>query len=281
MKLFARKNGPESLPWNQEAEQALKSVPFAVRPMVRGKVEQSVRERGGAKVSLADFREAEQRFKAMDSLKGKMPAANEPGVPMLSFNACRNALAGCRNPLIDTEDWIRAIRDWAEAAGISEMLRLKVKADVIKFHNKVKVSVSGCPNGCSRPQISDLAVVGYARPEFNLDDCVGCGECAESCPDKAIRMQGDRPVHDRRACQGCLSCSRACPAGCISVEEKGGRLLAGGKLGRHPHLARVVGEFSKPRDAMPVIDKIVRDYLNHGLENERFADFWIRWNRRE
>lgn len=287
MKLFAGKDAQGGLPWDREAEQALKSVPLVVRPMVRGKVEQAVRDKGGAAVSLGDYQAAEQRFKAlmsgksMDSLKGKMPAKNEPGVPMLVFNACHNALADCQNPLIDTEEWTQAVKDWAEAAGISEKLRQKVKADTIKFHNKVKVSVSGCPNGCSRPQISDLAIVGYARPEFNLDECVGCGDCAGSCPDHAIAMRDDRPVHDPAACQGCFNCSQACPAGCIRLEENGGRLLAGGKLGRHPHLARVVGEFTSPRDAMPVIDKIVRDYLDHGLENERFADFWIRWNRRE
>ena len=38
----------QDLPWDQEAEQALKRVPFFVRGMVRRKVNERVAARGGA-----------------------------------------------------------------------------------------------------------------------------------------------------------------------------------------------------------------------------------------
>ncbi|MBI9077014.1 MAG: 4Fe-4S dicluster domain-containing protein [Desulfatibacillum sp.] len=285
MKFFGKNNDPD-LSWDKNAQDALKKAPVMVRSLVRNKVEQMVRDQGGDKVCLADFQLAEQKYrnmlsgKAMDSMKGKMPTPNEPGAPMVVFSSCHNALAGCQNPLIDTEEWIQAIRDWSEVEGISEKLREKVKADTIKFHNKLKISVSGCPNGCSRPQVSDLAVVGFSKPVFELEECVGCGDCAESCPDHAIIMEDERPVRDDAKCQGCFNCTQACPAGCITLSSRGGRLMAGGKLGRHPHLADTVGEYASPREVMPVIDKIVQAFLEKGREDERFADFWIRWNRR-
>ena len=286
MKFFGNKNSPNSLSWDQNAARALKSVPVVARPLVKSKVEQTVREHGRDTVCLADFQAAEQKYRKMfsgktaDSLKDQMPASNQPGVPMMVFATCHNTMAGCTNPLIETEAWIQAIKDWAEATDISEKLRQKVKVDTIKFHNKVKVSVSGCPNSCSRPQISDLAVTGFAMPRFNLDACVGCGDCMEACPDHAIVMEDDHPVHDGEKCQGCFHCTQACPAECITLGHRGGRLTAGGKLGRHPHLADMVGEFASPREAIPVIDEIVRAFLEQGHENERFANFWIRWNRR-
>ncbi len=286
MKFFSKEKGQDSLPWDEEAEQALKKVPMVVRSLVRTKVEKTVRDKGREKVLLDDFQKAEKKYrqmlsgKSMDTLKGKMPTANEPGVSMVVLNTCHNALAGCQNPLVQTDEWGQAIQEWVGTEDISEKLRKRVKAETIVFHNKLKISISGCPNGCSRPQIADLALVGFSKPEFDLEECVGCGECATVCPDYAITMTDERPVYDNDKCQGCFNCSQVCPVECIALSRKGGRLLAGGKLGRHPHLAEKVGEYTSVQDVIPVMDRIVEAYLELGLENERFADFWIRWDRR-
>ena len=47
---------------------------------------------------------------------------------------------------------------------------------------------------------------------FVSDACVGCGKCAEQCPDKAIEMQNGKPVWLHPHCNFCLGCLHQCPA---------------------------------------------------------------------
>ncbi|MFP4474285.1 MAG: 4Fe-4S binding protein [Desulfatibacillaceae bacterium] len=271
--------------WDDQAEQSLCKVPAPMRPMVRGKVEELVRQRGGNKVRARDFDEAkeafEQRFKKSTgkSVGSNMPAPNEPGVPMTLVQACHSRAAGCKNPLIDTDEWKEAVEQWVEESGISERLRQRLTSDTIFMHNKIRFSISGCPNGCSRPQIADFGIVGTVTPVFDTEKCTGCGECAEACPDNAIAMVHDVAVRDPETCQGCLCCSRACPAECISTVEPRARLLVGGKLGRHPHLADPAGEFRTPEELLRRVETILEEYLAESEPGERFAKYWVEKTR--
>ncbi len=64
---------------------------------------------------------------------------------------------------------------------------------------------------------------GGWRWELSVDQCVGCGVCADVCGSDAIRMTRDmalpEPVPGR--CTGCRDCVRECPTGAIVVT--GGR----------------------------------------------------------
>ena len=43
------------------------------------------------------------------------------------------------------------------------------------------------------------------RPEL-AGTCIGCGKCAQICPAKAIQMEKNRPVFNRKTCIGCFCC---------------------------------------------------------------------------
>jgi ferredoxin len=47
-------------------------------------------------------------------------------------------------------------------------------------------------------------------------ECTGCGVCADSCPENAIKISDVAKV-DAKRCTGCGSCVDACPNGAISV----------------------------------------------------------------
>lgn len=266
--------------WEPSAEQALKRVPFFVRPLARRKVEERVTGLGRALVTLADFQQAEAAFQALRGGRGEaelaqmLPQDNQPGVAMTLLEACRAELAGCPNRLLDTEPWRQALEGWLRADDVSERLRQRLPEAKVLHHHKLKLSLCGCPNGCSRPQVADLALVGFLRPRFDLAACTACGACAQACPDQAIALGEDGPVWDRNACLGCRACQGACPAGCISLGEPQARVLLGGKLGRHPRLARVVAEAADPEQALAILRQVVEQYLQEARPGQRFADWW-------
>lgn len=278
-----------AIPWDKEAEKALRRAPVFVRGMVRRKVEERVSRGGGSRVTLADFREAEARFRAVmggksrDELQGMMPQPNRPGAEMVALEVCHNELSGCPNPLINTSEWKEAVEKWAKEKNLSERLRSRIKEDNILYHHKLRISISGCPNGCSRPQIADIGIVGSVRPDVAPALCAHCGACAGVCPDAAIRVNGTAggapPVFDREKCQGCLKCRDICPAAAISLSPAGVRMLAGGRLGRHPRLAEVYGEFNEKTEALEVLTGLVDVYIENAGPDERFADFTARTKR--
>jgi len=60
-----------------------------------------------------------------------------------------------------------------------------------------------------------------AVTEVDLDKCIGCGTCVESCPMDVFRL--DTGSRSRIAypddCQVCRLCQHYCPTGAIEVTE--------------------------------------------------------------
>jgi dissimilatory sulfite reductase (desulfoviridin) alpha/beta subunit len=51
-------------------------------------------------------------------------------------------------------------------------------------------------------------------------------------------------------------------------------VLVGGKLGRHPRLAREVAVVAEPSQAVDIFRQAVDDYIAHAPPGERFAAWW-------
>lgn len=56
---------------------------------------------------------------------------------------------------------------------------------------------------------------------IDTEKCVGCSECANSCPAKILAMtEGKAEVSgDCAECMGCQTCTISCPAGAVTVME--------------------------------------------------------------
>lgn len=111
---------------------------------------------------------------------------------------------------------------------------------------------------------------------MNADTCTVCGACRDVCLDTAITVKNAPPLFDRDKCLGCVKCREIYQNGSIVLLGHGVRLLVGGKLGRHPRLAQVIGEFDELDVVVHRIGQIVEAYIKCADSDERFADFWIR-----
>jgi Fe-S-cluster-containing hydrogenase component 2 len=269
----------KEMKWDREAEKELGRVPFLVRPLARRKIEERVRAEGRDRVKVVDYRQAESRFHSVAAGKSErelahmVPRENEPGVPMVVVETCHHELSGCPHPLIDPTSWRTAVERWIAERNVSERLRARVGGDKIFFHHKFRVSISGCPNGCSRPRIADVGLWGTVRPEADPAECRACAACAEVCPDGAVTVADGPPVFNREACLGCERCREACPSGCILLSEPVVRVALGGKLGRHPRLAVDAGEVKTPEELIALLTRLTDDYIQGARPEERFADW--------
>ncbi len=156
----------------------------------------------------------------------------------------------CRNSLFD----LRSIRRDIESVADDSSHSAK------RSHERIKAGFSACPNACSSPQIKDFGVVAFIIPELNSGKCLSCGKCHEACRENAIDFNGMPEF--RENCIGCGDCMRACEQGAISGSVKF-RLLAGGRLGRHPRFARVFRVTDDPSEIVKEFRKVVRISEKH------------------
>ncbi len=56
-------------------------------------------------------------------------------------------------------------------------------------------------------------------PSIDASKCVGCGRCAESCPQHIIKLRGGKASMPRRDCISCFCCQEMCPVHAISAKR--------------------------------------------------------------
>lgn len=58
-----------------------------------------------------------------------------------------------------------------------------------------------------------------AYPNVIQDKCVGCGECARSCPESTIKIVEKKAKINYKKCIRCYCCQEMCPARAIKIEK--------------------------------------------------------------
>lgn len=56
-------------------------------------------------------------------------------------------------------------------------------------------------------------------PKIQYKNCVGCGKCAESCPQHTIRIRDRKAVIDYSQCIRCFCCHEMCPMHVIDIKR--------------------------------------------------------------
>lgn len=247
--------------WSQEAQNAVKKVPFFVRKRVRARVEKDAREAGKAKISLADVKATQARYltSMASEIKGfQVDACFGPG--------------GCPNRAIINDGLVQKIENVLEQEDLLGFLKRRVQGE-LKFHHEFRVSLADCPNACSQPQIKDIGIIGACSPQITAEPCSRCEACLDACREDAITVGSEDPCPqiDDAKCLHCGKCMQVCPTGTIAEGPRGYRVQLGGKLGRHPQLAKELpGIYSEPQ-VLEILRDCLKFYKQSSRHGERFG----------
>jgi dissimilatory sulfite reductase (desulfoviridin) alpha/beta subunit len=248
--------------WTGEAEEAVSRVPFFVRKRVKKRVEEEAGRLASGEVTIDHVRTCQKKYfsNMEEEVKG------------FQVETCFGP-SGCPNRAITENGMGGRVERLLAGKDLKSFLKEKVKGP-LKIHHEFRISISDCPNACSRPQIADIGLIGANRPEVSDSPCTGCGACVESCRENAVILKDIESVPhiDYTKCLSSGKCISACPSGTLRSVETGWRILIGGKLGRHPQLARELNGIFSSDQALLVIEKAIDFYMAHNLAGERFGE---------
>lgn len=248
--------------WTLEAEAAVKKVPFFVRKKVRSRVENEATAAGKKVVSLADVKATQARFlnKMSSEIKG------------YQIDTCFGS-NGCPNRANSGDILLEQIEKLLEKEDLLKFLKQRVKGD-LKFHHEFRITLADCPNACSQPQIKDIGIIGACIPLLTDEICTVCEACVDACKENAVSLnsESNKPKIDYNLCLTCGKCIEACPTGTIAMDRKGFRVQLGGKLGRHPQLARELSGIYSENEVIDIVRDCITFYKENSKKGERFAE---------
>jgi len=141
--------------------------------------------------------------------------------------------------------------------------------------HKFKIGITGCPNGCVKPQENDLGIMGRLKKGFVKENCTYCGLCAQVCPVGAIEVDKSnrKIVFNKNKCIGCGDCVYSCPTQAWLRRKEGYSIFVGGKMGKFPKLGVKVFDFVETKDKVfEIIEKTLEFYKKFGKKGERFRN---------
>jgi dissimilatory sulfite reductase (desulfoviridin) alpha/beta subunit len=201
---------------------------------------------------------------AQKALRDKVAHATEG----FSVEACFGA-HGCPNAITSSATLLDRIEELLRQEDLTAFLQEKVGGP-LKHHHQFRVALAECPNACSQVHIKDFGLIGQMEPEF-AGDCKECGGCEEACEENALRVVDHFPVIDPEKCLYCGACVRACASEALRPGRLGYRVLVGGKLGRHPRLARELASFATEEEVLRLLKNIVSFYKARNRRGERLG----------
>ena len=201
-------------------------------------------------------------MKPKDALKiAPPPSPEEKAVSPYDITICKAGTKGCPHAIINPKPIAEKIEALLDELGLGEHIRAKAKGRLL-YHMKFKVALAGCPNSCSQPQIKTFGISGQAKPVATDSPCIECMKCVEICKEEgAVKIIDATPVFDYNLCIYCEDCAKVCPTESIVIEKKGIKVMANGKLGRHPRIADILKELANEDEIYEVLKKVVEEYM--------------------
>ena len=250
--------------WSTEAEELLRKVPFFVRKKVRSRVEKEASEAGKSMVTPIEVKTSQKRYLA----------GMEKEERGYQIDTCFGP-QDCPNRAYSSERLMDQIEILLQKANLLGFLKRTVHGD-LKFHHEFRVTLADCPNACSQPQIKDIGIIGAVVPDIGDAECSRCENCIDTCKDEAVVLMEDQPNPDidYQRCQSCGQCVNVCPTGTLLNACCGFRVQLGGKLGRHPQLAKELPGLYTAEDVVKIVEDCLSLYKQRSTGGRRFAEIF-------
>ncbi len=138
--------------------------------------------------------------------------------------------------------------------------------------HKFKLAFTGCINSCAKPQENDFGSMGVVDPEWESENCSQCRLCEDICSSGAIRFnESDQLQYDSSICNLCGDCIRVCPMDCWKAKRVGHTVFVGGRIGRHPELARELARLVDEERLFELMDRTIEFFTAQAKRGERFG----------
>jgi len=250
--------------WTENAEAAVKKVPFFVRKKVRTRIENEAAKSGKKTVSLADVKATQARF--LSNMSSEIKG--------YQLDTCFGT-SGCPNRANNGDKLLERIEMLLKEEDLLGFLKRRIKGE-LKFHHEFRITIADCPNACSQPQIKDIGIIGASLPVLTDETCTLCEACVDECRENAVILKkgNSRPAIDFNLCLACGKCIEVCPTGTIVAEKKGFKVQIGGKLGRHPQLAEELPGIYSEDQVIGIVKRCIHFYKENSRHGERFAEIF-------
>lgn len=192
--------------------------------------------------------------------------------PAYTIEHCRNRCIRAARPLEPLVTQLKSALDKLDFLDIHNE-----KFSRLNGQRKVKIGISGCPNGCSQHLIKDIGIAGYVKPKLTGIICRNCQSCVMTCREKAVKVMNGNISFDSSRCLSCGDCLRNCLSGAIDSGERGWKLYFGGRVGRHPHFAELVGTTTDNEELIEWVIEALKAYAHSSSPNERLSRFLERY----
>jgi dissimilatory sulfite reductase (desulfoviridin) alpha/beta subunit len=147
----------------------------------------------------------------------------------------------CQNQNIEVRELKKELEQKLRELKLTELIAdLIPDGQRIMTHDRLRVSVSACPNGCTAPESRVFGVAGVAKPMVTDAACNECFTCVDRCRRRAILIRNGGPEIDFTRCDWCGQCVKACLDGVLAYENSGYRIFVGGHIGRFPQYGQVL-----------------------------------------
>lgn len=262
--------------WEEDAQKAceLLPIPTMMGAYARIQAEKTARQQGLDEVTAdivdetkkiyRDFIGEEKTAELEAFLMGTGPAPTIEEDLFFDNEEVLYSIEACYTKYGENSKVVRdALKDMMQSvkAIMAEENLTEIMADLatLALHgaSRFNLVMTGCPNCCVSPFMKDFGIIMLHRVEITDNECTFCGNCLKMCFDNAIQLTDQGPVIDRDKCAMCELCARDCPTDTLVTGARGFKVVAGGRAGRHPHLAVTIESFADKNRVLEILKNAI------------------------